>query len=1187
MGGKRSTDDFFGGLNMNMPDNNNNNNMLPKHHIINTGSKTHFVEDHPSIGFQGYIVETSEPFLGFHHITIAYCLMAFVLMYPFVLCGWQLRESRKRRQAAALQQQQLNKQKEQDQQQQQPSEQPAPSHQDNGVGGITSPPGSEIMQSFTGTPKGSSIRSSEATGSDSMDQTHTSSNNTQSTGSSNENNNQNNENHHTTVVTPPRQPQSLPGSICGGGGDLLDKVPSHDPVPVTPTTTKSTLHDDADASLSSDEVPMPPPVSLAPPGLTHRSRQSSGSSQQQQQQLQLQQQHRGQQQQQPQHSSQVASGSGIHSRNGAGSAATTGRLYAMVANTTTGGRSRTSSAAAWPRHKHSRRPSGDPSWQWRRAIQTERRHQSRCSEHQQLQQQQQQQLQMAASSQFGGGGTAGGPHNRNNNNNTNNGNNGMLFGKVMSDLANHVLDAEQDHMMTHSGVRKHHPPPTKTTGAAGIRASTLQYHQQQMQAKPKQQMMVTRPGGPVRQRSGGSSARMMRRPSQSGSARSGSVSVRSYGGSSMMGSAMSSIFDDITPLDAADADDPGKVRAFPTTAGGAGVVPAGLAVKAPWAAACCTALEPWLDVAEPNDEWKRLLGLAIPMTLGSMVEPLSRCILVGILSHWVGTYAMVAYLLVNLLYRMTGEILSVAVTDAESALVQMALTSTASQEGNNANNNGPTFTREGYHLAGQYVQLSCLLQFIVVGTVLFLWHCYIENVVVWWVDSADMASLAKSYYEIILILFLAQALYRAFTVPCHMRGAAHTTFETAVDIFVTAATLITSVVVLSQIADVPGEYPPQGQEMEPNIYVRPYSPEERQADSRTALTTVAWVQVTIGIAACVLKMAFCIVKGWLGHFESGLVKSVAVLNFGAVCNLLLSSIPLIMGSFLELGEVDLLTLFVQFLGPAEVAAWAVMGSIWDVLEASTEGTSEAAAVRVAYHLSASQPVMAKKVAHKALFWTVVGSLVLSSILLLSGRHLVVALTVDYTLQHLLNDLLGLMALANLSMAFAQVCWGLVGAQGRFNLATLVILVCRWLVTMPLSMIFIFAMNYDEVTLAGAVAAGYATSASTLACILFSSDWNDVAQALFMQGLLVADDDDDDFSFGDYDDESSDDSDSDDGFGVGAYPSNKKSMDDDEEEDVSLRQSTEPTSRTETVTGSGVNSGASGINSGVGSVEIRM
>jgi len=126
---------------------------------------------------------------------------------------------------------------------------------------------------------------------------------------------------------------------------------------------------------------------------------------------------------------------------------------------------------------------------------------------------------------------------------------------------------------------------------------------------------------------------------------------------------------------------------------------------------------------------------------------------------------------------------------------------------------------------------------------------------------------------------------------------------------------------------------------------------------------------------------------------------------------------------------------------------------------------------------------------------------------------------------LLDDIMGLMALANLSMAFAQVCWSLLGAQGRFNWATLIVLVCRWGVTMPLALVFIFAMEYDEAATAGAVAVGSATSASLLASILFSSDWNDVAQALFMQGLLTCDDDDDfDFSFGDEDESSDDDDD---------------------------------------------------------------
>ena len=850
----------FGADGMIMPDTNTNSLPQARHHIVDTESKTHFVKDHPSIGFQGYIIETKDPFAGFHHICIAYCLMAFLLMYPFVICGRHFRESRKRKQAAAHQQSDKQKEEQLQQQQQQSLSQPQQGS------GLPAPPGSDIMQTFTGSPR---VGNSETTGSESMDNCNSSndSRNNQSDGSNSQNNN-NGAAIHSSIVLPPQPQGESAGSTCGsipkGQMEGDSSRPDHDPVAVTPTTTKSTVQDDSDLE-EPDNVPVPP-AGIAPPGLNHRTRpgvpQQLRHHQQQQQHHQHHQQH-----------SQVASSSGIVSRNAA-SAATTGQLYGGAA-----GGSRRASSAAWPRHKHSRRPLGDPSWQWRRAIQTERRYRSRRME---------QKMQSSSALQGGGGGSAVGSSN-------------MLFrglksgaaGQVMSDLANNVLDAEyNDDKQRVTAANNMRGPRTKSKSLQQqqfnkqmmIHARTNNNNKstamrQRQSSKQSQQQQQQHPQGPPPAQGG----RMMRRPSHSGSARSGSLSVRSYdstnryGYSVYQGSVMSSIVDDISPLDAADADDPGKVRAFPTAVGGAAPL-GGIMGTSPCATSCCTALEPWLDVAEPNEEWKRLLGLAIPMTMGAIVEPISRCILVGILSQWVGTHAMVAYLLVNLLYRMSGEILSVAITDAESALVQMSLTSSAAgNNGNqeqevNGNNNSNTFTKAGYYLAGQYVQLSCLLQLIFVGTILLLWYFWIEDVILWWVDSAEMASLAKSYYEIILILFLAQALYRAIMVPCHMRGAAHTTFETAIDIVVTTATLITTVVVLSQTADIPSEY----QGLDKNAYYS-YSPEERLADSRTALITVAWIQVIIGLAACVLKMAFCIVKGWLAHFWSGFIRSFAVL----------------------------------------------------------------------------------------------------------------------------------------------------------------------------------------------------------------------------------------------------------------------------------------------------------------------
>ena len=45
-----------------------------------------------------------------------------------------------------------------------------------------------------------------------------------------------------------------------------------------------------------------------------------------------------------------------------------------------------------------------------------------------------------------------------------------------------------------------------------------------------------------------------------------------------------------------------------------------------------------------------------------------------------------------------------------------------------------------------------------------------------------------------------------------------------------------------------------------------------------------------------------------------------------------------------------MTIFCAHLGEAEVAAWAILGELWDLFEAATEGTGEAAAIRIAHHL---------------------------------------------------------------------------------------------------------------------------------------------------------------------------------------------------------------------------------------------
>ena len=68
--------------------------------------------------------------------------------------------------------------------------------------------------------------------------------------------------------------------------------------------------------------------------------------------------------------------------------------------------------------------------------------------------------------------------------------------------------------------------------------------------------------------------------------------------------------------------------------------------------------------------------------------------------------------------------------------------------------------------------------------------------------------------------------------------------------------------------------------------------------------------------------------------------------------------PLLIRSLIELCEWEILVLFIQHLGGAKVAAWALMGILWEIFDTSTKGLGEAAAIQVSLVLSENLPDLA-------------------------------------------------------------------------------------------------------------------------------------------------------------------------------------------------------------------------------------
>jgi hypothetical protein len=303
--------------------------------------------------------------------------------------------------------------------------------------------------------------------------------------------------------------------------------------------------------------------------------------------------------------------------------------------------------------------------------------------------------------------------------------------------------------------------------------------------------------------------------------------VRSLGGSDV-GSVMPPLHPDVvSPDDAADANDPGR-QANPIRYGEA--QSASHASGSSQAHRTSTGSEKMasviLDVAEPDFEMRRVLALAIPSTVGSMADPFFRIVMVAIISHSIGTEAMVAYLLVLLFIRLTTEEVSGAIADAESNLIQDVL----AQGG-----------EVGCYQAGQVIQLAILIQLAIGVPVLVTWFFLMDDVILSLVGSPEIAEIASKYTGVIIIDYIIRGASRTFMVPFYLTGQAQ--FEANIDLVATILTLLAIAVVA--------------------------------ATTDMSLTSIGWIQVIIAIAKTIIKVSYVVLKGWLQPYRIGFLNSWA------------------------------------------------------------------------------------------------------------------------------------------------------------------------------------------------------------------------------------------------------------------------------------------------------------------------
>jgi hypothetical protein len=321
------------------------------------------------------------------------------------------------------------------------------------------------------------------------------------------------------------------------------------------------------------------------------------------------------------------------------------------------------------------------------------------------------------------------------------------------------------------------------------------------------------------------------------------------GGYSMASSrsVMSSIVDDISPNDAADADDPGRGNIFlhediqilqeqqqkqPFQKG---------QTQTGWFSSI-------LELARPTDESKRVIKTALPLSIGATSEAIFRLVTASFISQYLGSQSMIAYLLVGLFVRLTSEELTGAIIDALSSFLEPTLFSTESN---------------GAYLSGQYIQVAMLLQLVLGIPLLVLWALTMNPVINWLVQSPSVALIAEEYTRIAVVGYIFQSISRTFTAVFHICGHEH--FESVIDIVTSTLQMVAIACVVALV-------------------------------DASDLKTVAYIQVLVCFSACVAKVGFPIFKGWEKPFRAGIFQNFSLVKVSYQINGVAKALPLFSNS---------------------------------------------------------------------------------------------------------------------------------------------------------------------------------------------------------------------------------------------------------------------------------------------------
>lgn len=456
----------------------------------------------------------------------------------------------------------------------------------------------------------------------------------------------------------------------------------------------------------------------------------------------------------------------------------------------------------------------------------------------------------------------------------------------------------------------------------------------------------------------------------------------------------------------------------------------------------CKTLKYMCTLAKCDNESKRILRLAVPFMISNMAKTLGALLSLAFISQNLGTDAMVAFAMVEVIVGTSSSFLNGWIE---------AISSLGSQ----------AYGAENYELLGQYVQVSFMVYTACQIPIACVWGFSMKSIILLFGFNQATADIASNFVWVWVAYDLMESLYVGFLDFLEVIGK-----ETYTMIFycTMAACEVGLVYLFATLTD-------------------------------ANLVVIGLVMVTNKCLFVFLTILISTLTNWTKPYEFGLIGEFGWKNREATRAIFRTALPLAFGGLLAYAEWEVLTVFAAFLGPAEAATWAILGFVWDVFESTTEAIGDASEIRCAYQLGKGRPEMAKISAYKSMLLGLVVSIMITITFLLLSDHLPSWLTKDPTIQDMLTELFPLVGLGNVTMTVGMVCWALIGAQGRYRLATSINMACSLLITVPLGAITTIWLRINLQGLTFSVICGYVICGLVLTVFLLLSDWEKLAEKI--------------------------------------------------------------------------------------------